>query len=56
MLYFKISKKIKAIKYTNKNNNNSLKLLIENHKTNNNYITLNINEKEIKKMNEILKL
>jgi len=56
MLYFKINKTIKAAKYTTKNNNIGLKLLVENHKTENNNISLFISKKDFNKLIKVLEL
>ena len=56
MIYYKINKKIKAIKLTTKDNNIGLKLLIENHKTENNNISLFISKKDFNKLIKVLEL
>jgi len=56
MIYYKINKKIKAIKLTTKDNNIGLKLLIENHKTENNNTHIFISEKDFNKLIKILEL
>jgi len=56
MIYYKINRIIKAVKCITKDNNNGLKLLIEQHKTNNNSVNLFISEKDFNKLIKILKL
>jgi len=56
LIYFKINSIIKAIKYKDKKDNIGLKLYIEIHNKVSKFITINLREKDIKKINKILEL